>query len=65
MAKLLKKAFETGYTDEDYMEAFKGFFKEKDLYELEARGIEFIDYSDSIFYFKKNGKNGKGNTKTS
>lgn len=57
--KLLRKAFETGYTDEQYDEAFKEFFAMKEAYE---KGWELIDYKDSIFYFKKDGKNGKSNT---
>ena len=60
--KLLRKAFTTGYTEEQYMEAFREFFARKEAYE---KGWELIDYEDSIFYFKKEKGNGKSNTKTS
>ncbi len=57
MTNRLRKAFETGYTEDQYMEALRGFFAQKERYELEAKGIEFMDYSDSVFYFKKENKN--------
>jgi hypothetical protein len=50
--KKIKEAFKTGYTDEQYQEALKGFFKDLEIYELQSRGIDFLDYKDSIFYFK-------------
>ncbi len=50
--KKIKEAFKTGYTEDQYLEAFRGFFKDIEKRELESKGIEFVDYKDSIFYFK-------------
>jgi hypothetical protein len=55
--KDISKAFKTGYTDKQYLEAFRGFFKDLEVYELQSRGVEFIDYKDSIFYFKSKKRN--------
>jgi hypothetical protein len=52
---ILKKAFTTGKTDQDWDRDLKLLFRQKKLAEeiQEEMQMEFLDYKDSIFYFKK------------
>ncbi len=55
---LLKIAFTTGYSDDDYTRAFRQLFEDKKAREgAEAEGDDFIEFRDSIFYFKRENKN--------
>jgi len=55
---ILKKAFTTGKTDEQWEKDLKLLFRQRKLAEEIEKGfeMEFIDYEDSIFYFKSEKK---------